>query len=221
MLEIASYIAQWIFFAYTSYLIGKKLNVNESYPWYLIPLWNFWILAKYSNFKIKKILLFILVAFFISIIIAMIVGIFLIFSIQDGSAISIIAGADGPTSIFILNRLAPDMIARISYVLLYLIIIIAFWGAVAKNMEKDYIFYGFISLISPYLPPLCLAFDAIEKFFTTNNTSNMYRLLSEDEKQALALLSKPMDTLSKRMIYLILSLVVALGLSLICEHYFT
>ena len=209
MLEIASYIAQWIFFAYTSYLIGKKLNVNESYPWYLIPLWNFWILAKYSNFKIKKILLFILVAFFIVII----VGIFLMFSIQDTSAISIIAGADGPTSIFIANRLAPDMIA-ILYVLLYSMIIIAFWGAVAKNMEKDYIFYGLISLISPYLPPLFLAFDAIEKFFTTNNASNMYRLLSEDEKQALALLSKPMDTLSKKMIYVILSLVVALGLSI-------
>jgi len=215
MLEIASYIAQWIFFAYTSYLIGKKLNVNESYPWYLIPLWNFWILAKYSNFKIKKILLFILVAFFIVII----VGIFLMFSIQDTSAISIIAGADGPTSIFIANRLAPDMIA-ILYVLLYSIIIIAFWGAVAKNMEKDYIFYGLISLISPYLPPLFLAFDAIEKFFTTNNASNMYRLLSEDEKKALALASEPMDTLCKRIIYVILSLVVALWLSLVCEYYF-
>ncbi len=36
------------------------------------------------------------------------------FSLQDASAISIIGGADGPTSIFIANRLAPDMLGAIA-----------------------------------------------------------------------------------------------------------
>ncbi len=36
------------------------------------------------------------------------------FHIQDASAISIIGGADGPTSIFIANRLAPDMLGAIA-----------------------------------------------------------------------------------------------------------
>ena len=36
------------------------------------------------------------------------------FSLQDASAISIIGGADGPTSIFIANRLAPEMLGTIA-----------------------------------------------------------------------------------------------------------
>jgi len=36
------------------------------------------------------------------------------FGMQDASAISIIGGADGPTSIFIANRLAPDMLGAIA-----------------------------------------------------------------------------------------------------------
>jgi oxaloacetate decarboxylase beta subunit len=36
------------------------------------------------------------------------------FDIKDASAISIIGGADGPTSIFIANRLAPDMLGAIA-----------------------------------------------------------------------------------------------------------
>jgi len=36
------------------------------------------------------------------------------FSLQDASAISIIGGADGPTSIFIANRLAPDLLGAIA-----------------------------------------------------------------------------------------------------------
>jgi oxaloacetate decarboxylase beta subunit len=36
------------------------------------------------------------------------------FDLQDASAISIIGGADGPTSIFIANRLAPDMLGAIA-----------------------------------------------------------------------------------------------------------
>ncbi len=36
------------------------------------------------------------------------------FNLQDASAISIIGGADGPTSIFIANRLAPDMLGAIA-----------------------------------------------------------------------------------------------------------
>ncbi|HIP13539.1 MAG TPA: sodium ion-translocating decarboxylase subunit beta [Arcobacter sp.] len=36
------------------------------------------------------------------------------FSLQDASAISIIGGADGPTSIFIANRLAPEMLGAIA-----------------------------------------------------------------------------------------------------------
>jgi len=36
------------------------------------------------------------------------------FSLQDASAISIIGGADGPTSIFIASRLAPDMLGAIA-----------------------------------------------------------------------------------------------------------
>ena len=36
------------------------------------------------------------------------------FSLQDASAISIIGGADGPTSIFIANRLAPELLGAIA-----------------------------------------------------------------------------------------------------------
>ena len=44
MFENNLIVIQWIFFAYTSYIIGNKLNIKESYPWYIIPLWNFWML---------------------------------------------------------------------------------------------------------------------------------------------------------------------------------
>ncbi|HHH19771.1 MAG TPA: sodium ion-translocating decarboxylase subunit beta [Campylobacterales bacterium] len=41
-------------------------------------------------------------------------AVFLGFDLQQASAISIIGGADGPTSIFIANRLAPDMLGAIA-----------------------------------------------------------------------------------------------------------
>ena len=59
------------------------------------------------------------------------------FSLQDASAISIIGGADGPTSIFIANRLAPDML-----------------GAIAVAA------YSYMALVPVIQPP-------IMKFFTT------------------------------------------------------
>ncbi len=45
---------------------------------------------------------------------ALVGGVVLGFDLQDASAISIIGGADGPTSIFIANRLAPDMLGAIA-----------------------------------------------------------------------------------------------------------
>ncbi len=45
---------------------------------------------------------------------ALVGAVMLGFDLQDASAISIIGGADGPTSIFIANRLAPDMLGAIA-----------------------------------------------------------------------------------------------------------
>ena len=45
---------------------------------------------------------------------ALVGAVMLGFDLQDASAISIIGGADGPTSIFIANRLAPDMLGTIA-----------------------------------------------------------------------------------------------------------
>ena len=54
MLTISLLAIKWIFFAYVSYKIGNKLHIGKSYPWYIIPLWNFWILAKGSEIKILQ-----------------------------------------------------------------------------------------------------------------------------------------------------------------------
>ena len=180
MLEIVSYIIPWIFFAYTSYRIGNKLHINKSYPWYIIPLWNFWILAKKSEMRIKYfslILIFILIA-------TLLIWGFLFIDIPDVFSISIIGGADGPTSIFIANSLEPDLIGLIIGVTINVMLLI-FWGSVAKKMGKKFWVYGVLGLFSIYLPPLFLAFESIEKMITTNKLSNMYSPLSKEEKEVL------------------------------------
>ncbi len=184
MLEISLIVIQWIFFAYTSYRIGNKLHIKKSYPWYLIPLWNFWILAKKSEIKIKD---FYLIFMIIVLSVFLFIWMFFSIDIRDASAISIIAGADLPTSIFIANRLAPDMIG-ILVVLIYPIIAIVvvsiFWGSVARKMGKEYGVYVVLGLLSIYLPPLFLAFESIEKVITANRLSNVCSPLVGEEKEA-------------------------------------
>jgi len=169
MLKISLIVIQWIFFAYTLYRIGNKLHIKKSYPWYIIPLWNFWILAKGSEIKIKK---FFLTLLFI---LSPLIGWFLYMELSTPSAIAIIGGADGSTAIFISNRLAPDMIGAL-VILIYHIAIIFFWANLAKTMGKEYEVYVLFGLFSIYLPPLLLAFNNIDKLFLS---TNIYRISNE------------------------------------------
>ena len=166
MLENSLIILQWIFFAYTSYRIGNKLNIQKSYPWYIIPLWNFWILAKKSEMKVKRTLLVLSL-----VLILLIISLFLwsYFSIED---------ADVSTSIFIANRLAPNLIAILIPIIIMVVFAI-FWGSVAKKMGKDYWVYVLFSLLSLYIPPLLLAFESIGKFMTS---SHLYSLSKEGKE---------------------------------------
>lgn len=178
MSEISLIVMPWIFFAYTSYRIGNKLHIKRSYPWYIIPLWNFWILAKESEMKIKD-LLWILIPIFISLLLG-----WVYFNIIDTSIITIIEGADGPTSIFIANRLAPDIINVLFPILIYSITINMIYGSVARKMGKEYGVYFILGLLLIYLPPLLLAFESIDEIITTNKLSNMFAPLTKEEEKA-------------------------------------
>jgi len=182
MLENSLIIIEWIFFAYMLYRIGNRLNIKKSYPWYIIPLWNFWILGKHSEMKIKNFSLI-----FVGTLVM--VSIFALFLIHTSdSAITIIGGADGATSLFIANRLAPDILL-IFIMIIFLFIrlfVIIFWGSVAKKIGKEQGAYVVFGLFSIYLPPLLLAFEKIDKLITTDTLSNMYSPLSVEEEEALS-----------------------------------
>jgi hypothetical protein len=175
MLEISLIIIQWIFFAYTSYRIGNKLHIKKSYPWYIIPLWNFWILAKKSEIKIKDfslILIMILILFF--------------FIMVYICSITIRLGADLSTSLFLLNRFAGDMFYTfigLSILVTKISVIAIFWGSLARKIGKEYGVYVVLGLFSIYLPPLLLTFESIDKLITTNKLSNMYSPLVGEEKE--------------------------------------
>ena len=174
---------QWIFFAYTSYIIGNKLHINKSYPWYIIPLWNFWILAKNSEIKIKDfslILFMLLLLFFFAIVHS------LKLEAEFSSSLSIIMGADSPTSLFILKRLAVDIFYTfigLTILVIKIPLIAIFWGSVARKMGKEYGVYVLLGLLSVYLPPLLLSFERIDKLITTNRLSNTYSPLAGEEKK--------------------------------------
>jgi len=178
MLEVSSIVIQWIFFAYLSYRIGNKIHIKKSYPWYLIPLWNFWILAKESEMKIKK--------FFLTWLLLLIVYLL-------GCFLYIYLSMVFETAIFILNRLAPDFIMNVIIVFS----IATFWASLAEKMGKEYGVYFLFGLISIYLPPLLLAFKSIDKFFTSNS---MYTLLRE-EKELLSISGEAMDMRGKKINY--------------------
>jgi len=181
MLENSLIVIEWLFFAYISYRIGNRLNIKKSYPWYIIPLWNFWILGKDSEIKIKKIFLVL-----VGILVMALIFVLLFLTYTSDSAITIIGGVDGATSVFIANRLAPDILS-IFAVVIYLFIklfTMILWGSVAKKMGKEYGIYVLFGLFSIYIPPLLLAFEKIDKFITTDRFSNIYRPLSAEEKKA-------------------------------------
>lgn len=188
MLEISLIVIPWIFFAYIFYRIGNKLHIKKSYPWYIIPLWNFWILAKKSEIKIKDFSLILIM----TLIVPLLWVFFFIDITSSSSATSIIGGADGPTSIFIANRLALTWIDALA-IYIYSIIAVAtiativvvsiFWGSVARKMGKEYGVYVVLGLFSFYLPPLLLAFESIDKVITTNRIPNMYSPLLAEEKE--------------------------------------
>ncbi len=76
------------------------------------------------------------------------------FDIQDASAISIIGGADGPTSIFIANRLAPDML-----------------GAIAVAA------YSYMALVPVIQPPIMRALTTkAERVIVMKTTRKVHRL---------------------------------------------
>jgi len=159
MLDIGKFIVYWFFLAYTLYRIGKKLNIDKSYAWYLIPIWNLWILARKSDMKI--------VTFFL------------------------------PISLLImLEVLAVPQRALILLLKLILssIFIFKFWGSVAHKLGKEYKSYGVLAILIPILPPLMLAFDNIDKLFAS---TSLYSL-SEEEKQILKSIEKPMSEVDKR-----------------------
>jgi len=137
MLKISLIAIQWIVFAYVSYRIGNKLHIEKSYPWYLIPLWNFWILGKESEMKIKDFFLKLIFSLIIIFIVSLLV--WGLFSLQDPSEISIISGADGPTSIFIKNRVIPkfiDILSVLIYLLPTIVMYLIFWESLVKNRNN-------------------------------------------------------------------------------------
>ena len=215
MLEISLIVILWIFFAYTSYKIGQKLHIEKSYPWYIIPLWNFWILGKTSEIKIKDFYL-LLIMLLILFLFSMSQLIILLIDIQTFSVMSIIrATADGSTSLLIANRLAGDIfytfIALAIFITKFLTIAI-FWGSVARKMGKEYTVYLVLSLVSIYLPPLLLAFEKIDKFITTNTLPNMFSSLSEDEQKTLKEESSTPKKRINRAISIPILLLILLGI---------
>jgi len=146
MLEISLIVIQWIVFAYLSYKIGNKLHIEKSYPWYLIPLWNLWVLAKESKMKIKKFFLILLL------ILSPLIGWFFYIDIFSASAIFIMGDADGPTAIFIANRLPFDMIGTL-VILIYNIVIMFFLASLIKvmDMKDKKINYEIVYLLMPII----------------------------------------------------------------------
>jgi len=185
MLEVSSIVIHWIFFAYLSYIIGNKLHIKKSYPWYLIPLWNFLVLAKESELKIKK--------FFLTLLLLLIV--FLL-----GCFLYLYLSMAFETATFVLNRVAYDFILNV--IIVFSIAI--FWGSVAEKMGKEYGVYILFGVILIYLPPLLLAFDSIDKFFTSHS---MFRL-SQEEKELLSISGEAMDMRGKKINYGIVYLLV-------------
>lgn len=43
------FMAVWFFVAYVLYEVGKRLGVYKSYQWYLIPIYNLWLIMKKIN----------------------------------------------------------------------------------------------------------------------------------------------------------------------------
>ncbi len=162
-------VIEWLVFAYMSYRIGDKLNIKKSYPWYAIPLWNFWVLGKYSKIKLKD--------FYLLLVMFGLLFIYLIFqyiSIYDdyNSAISILNGVDDETSLLITNRLAGEFFYTFLAFAVLIInygVIAIFWGAVARKMGKEFWVYVLFSFVSIYLSPLLLSFDKLNGWMTDSN----------------------------------------------------
>ena len=97
------------------------------------------------------------------------------FGLQDASAISIIGGADGPTSIFIANRLAPDML-----------------GAIAVAA------YSYMALVPVIQPPIMRALTSKEErqivMKTNRKVNKLEKLIFPLVVLALAILILPEST---------------------------
>jgi len=113
--------------------------------------------------------------FTLLLILSPLIGWFLYIELSSPSAIAIIEGADGPTYIYIGNNFTIDLIV----VLIYYFTIIFFWANLAEKMGKEYGVYILFGLISIYLSPLLLAFESIDKFFTSHS---IFRLSQEEKK---------------------------------------
>jgi len=195
MLEIGLIAIQWIFFAYLSYRIGNKLHIKKSYPWYLIPLWNFLVLVKASDIKIKKFIK----TLFLMIFIYMLFSLLYIIYINVHFFHSTINIDDIKEIIFMLSRFNSYFV----FVVIKIFIII-FWASVAEKMGKEYGVYILFGLLSIYLAPLLLAFESIDKFFTSHS---MFRL-SQEEKELLSISGEAMDMRGKKINYGIVYLLI-------------
>jgi len=165
MLEVGLCIF-YLFNSYVLYRIGRKLQITKSYIWYLIPLWNYWILAKESEMKVMT--------FFLPL--------FLLITIE-------FLTIDVKSGLFILFIIKLILSAIFSF---------KFVGSVARKLGKEYKAYGVLSLIfTIYFPLLMLAFESIDKFFTS---SNMYTL-SQEEKESLSISGEAMDMRGKKINY--------------------
>jgi len=206
MLEVSSIVIQWIFFAYLSYRIGNKIHIKKSYPWYLIPLWNFLVLVKASDIKIKKFIK----TLFLMIFIYMLFSLLYIIYINVHFFHSTINIDDIKEIIFMLSRFNSYFV----FVVIKIFIII-FWASVAEKMGKEYGVYILFGLLSIYLAPLLLAFDSIDKFFTSHS---MFRL-SQEEKEFLSISGEAMDMRGKKINYGIVYLLVSMLLATIYSSF--
>lgn len=135
----------WSLIAFVLYKIGLKLNTNKSYYWYLIPVYNTWILAKEVYFSAYLFSLFITIP-----ILNAIISNLMLSKVFDN-----LDNINSETLEHTTNLMYA--IEGISSLLL-IILSIKLWGDIAKKLDKNFWLYG-VSISLFYLPILILAFE--------------------------------------------------------------
>ena len=142
-------ILLWMVGTYILYKIGLKLGVKKSYPWYLIPIYNVWLIAKRNNFEKSFFSLFILIPI-----------INIVVYLTNNILKPVLLGNNE-------QMIEESMIVYAMIIVSFLLIIvlnIRLWGNVAKTFGKDFWLYG-ISIALLIFPILKLALNKSKRVF--------------------------------------------------------